>query len=202
MHMWHHKQNDNSSCNGISRNPTDGSWLSSPHSSGPSHLCHDTTDTSKSVTVSAWPILKTHSEILNKNDNLIDQVDKENKIETARGCRVFGSYLNDPCTNSPNASGVTSERCVVTPLSRTDADQTKFDISKTSKERKQEQSPNETLSKQINSRSCTKVHGIRYLSPERFMDLWPTLNCFLCSKGSNAGCCSGSCGVLDCIGWI
>ncbi|CAI8612669.1 unnamed protein product [Vicia faba] len=158
MHMWnHHKQNDNSSCNSISRNPTDGSWLSSPHSSVPSHLCQDTTDTSKSVTISAWPNLKTYSEILNKNDNLIDQVDKENKIETAPSCRLFGIDLNDPRTNSTNASGVTSERCVVTPVSRTDADQNKFDISKTLKERKQEPSPNETLSKQINSRSCTKV---------------------------------------------
>ncbi|XP_045794323.1 auxin response factor 18-like [Trifolium pratense] len=167
MHMWHHKLTDNSSCNGKSRNPTDGSWLSSPHSSGPSHLCQDTTDDSKSVNVSAWPISKTHSEILNNNDHLIDKVDKENKVEPATSCRLFGVYLNDSSRNSQKASeyaenvfGVPSQGCVAAPLSRTDTDQNNFDISKSSKERKQEPlqiSPNETQSKQINSRSCTKV---------------------------------------------
>lgn len=166
MHLWHRKQTDNSSSNGISRNPTDGSWLSS-HSSGPSQLCQDTTDDSKSVAVSAWPISKTHSEILNNNDHLTDQVVKENKTEAATSCRLFGIDLNDPHTNThkvseytANVFGVTSEGCVVKPMSRTDADQNKFDISKASKERKQEQlpiSPNETQSKQTNSRSCTKV---------------------------------------------
>lgn len=167
MHLWHHKQTDNSSSNGISRNPTDGSWLSSPHSSGPSHLCQDTTDDSKSVAVSAWPISKTHSEILNNNDHLTDQVVKENKTEAATSCRLFGIDLNDPRTNThkvseyaANVFGVTSEGCVATPMSRTDAGQNKIDISKGSKERKQKQlpiSPNETQSKQTNSRSCTKV---------------------------------------------
>jgi len=167
MHLWHHKQTDNSSSNGISRNPTDGSWLSSPHSSGPSHLCQDISDDSKSVAVSAWPISKTHSEILNNNDHLTDQVVKENKAEAAASCRLFGIDLNDPRTNTQKVSeyaanvfGVTSEGCVATPMSRTDADKNKFDISKASKERKQEQlpiSPNETQSKQTNSRSCTKV---------------------------------------------
>ncbi|KAJ1402613.1 PB1 domain [Sesbania bispinosa] len=169
-HMWHHKQSDHNSknsCNGIMRNQTEGSWLSSPHSSCPSHLCHDTTDDNKSVSVSPWPISKTHSERL-KNDNLLDHVDKENKVEAATSCRLFGIELIDHTRNSPavekaplhaeNASRVTSEGCVNT-LSRTDTEH-KYDIPKASTERKQEQqqvSPKETQSKQICSRSCTKV---------------------------------------------
>jgi len=56
MRLWHHKQTNNSSNNGISRNLTDGCWLYSPHSSGPYHLCQDATDDSKSVAVSTWPL--------------------------------------------------------------------------------------------------------------------------------------------------
>lgn len=161
MHIWHHIQTDNNkiSRNSISRNPTDGSWLSSPHSSCPSHLCQDASDDSKNVSVSPWPISKTNSEIPN-NDRLINEVDKENKIEAATSCRLFGIDLNQ---NAANAYGVTSEGCAVTPLSRTDANHNMPDISKASKEMIQEQlqvSPKETPSKQINSRSCTKVLGI------------------------------------------
>lgn len=172
-HMWLHKQNDNgkSSCNAMSRNQAEGSWLSSPHSSGPSHLFQDTADDSKSV--SAWPNSKTHSEKL-KNSNLLDQVDKENKVEGAISCRLFGIELIDHARNSPavektsmhagNVSGVANEDCVGT-LSKTDADHNS-DLSKASKERKQEQLqvlPKETQSRQICSRSCTKVHDIYYL---------------------------------------
>lgn len=150
-HLWHHKQTDNSksSSNGISRNQIEGSWLSSPHSSSPSHLCQDTTDDGKSFSVSAWPISKTRSEIVNKN-HLLDQVDKENKVEAAAtSCRLFGIELIDHPRNSQKASGVPG----------TDANR-QSDISKASKERKQEQlqaSPKETTSKQICNRSCTKV---------------------------------------------
>ncbi|XP_019450246.1 PREDICTED: auxin response factor 9-like isoform X4 [Lupinus angustifolius] len=166
-HMWHHKQIDNckNSCNAISRNHAQGSWLSSPHSSVPSHLFQDPTDDSKSV--SAWPNSKTHSEKLN-NENLLDQVDKENKVEVATSCRLFGIDLIDHTRNSPaiekacvhseNISEITNEGCIRT-LSKTDADHN-YDLSKASKERKQEQmqaSPKETQSKQICSRSCTKV---------------------------------------------
>ncbi|XP_019413505.1 PREDICTED: auxin response factor 18-like isoform X2 [Lupinus angustifolius] len=166
-HMWHHKQIDNSKsgCNAISRNQADGIWQSSPHSSVPSNLFYDTTDDSKSV--SAWPNSKTHSEKLN-NDNLRDQVDKENKVEGATSCRLFGIELIGHTKNSPaidgasvhaeNVSGVSNEGCVST-LSKTDADHNS-DLSKVSEERNQEQlqvSPKETQSKQICSRSCTKV---------------------------------------------
>jgi hypothetical protein len=107
---------------------------------------------------------------LNNNDHFIDKVDTEKKIEAATSCRLFGIDLNDRSRNSQKASGypenvfgVPSEGCVAAPLSRTDADQNKFDISKSLKERKQERSqisPNETQSKQTNSRSCTKVLAI------------------------------------------
>ncbi|KAE9622186.1 putative transcription factor ARF family [Lupinus albus] len=166
-HMWHHNKIDNSKsgCIAISRNQVDGSWLSSPHSSVPSHLFHDTTDDSKSV--SAWPNSKTHSEKLS-NDNFRDQVDKENKVEGATSCRLFGIELIGHTRNSPaidgasihaeNAFGVSNEGCVST-LSKTDADHNS-DLSKASEERNQEQlqvSPKENQSKQICSRSCTKV---------------------------------------------
>ncbi|ESW12501.1 hypothetical protein PHAVU_008G118400 [Phaseolus vulgaris] len=143
-HMWHHN-----SSNGISMNQIKASWLSCP-----SHLYLDTTDDSKSV--SASPISKTHSERLN-NDHCLDQVDKEiSKVEPATGCRLFGIDLIDHTRSSSlsvdNASGVTSE-------GRTDVNH-EPDISKASKGWKQEQlqvSPKETQSKQICSRSCTKV---------------------------------------------
>ncbi|KHN04711.1 Auxin response factor 9 [Glycine soja] len=146
-HMWHH--NSKSSNNGISMNQTEASWLSSP-----SQLYHDTTDDSKSI--SAWPISKPHSERLN-NDHFLDQVDKEiNKVEAATSYRLFGIDLIDHARNNSlsaeNASGITSE-CKI------DVNHVS-DISKASKEWNQEQlqlSPKETQSKQVCSRSCTKV---------------------------------------------
>lgn len=148
-HMRHHKQIDNSKkcSNGISMNQTEASWLTSPHSSAPSHLYHDTSDDSKSI--SAWPISKTHSERLN-NDHLTDQVDKEiNKVEAATSYRLFGIELIDHASvHATNASEY-----------KTDVNN-ESDISKASKEWKQEQlqvSPKETQSKQVCSRSCTKV---------------------------------------------
>lgn len=165
--MWHHKQTDmNSKSNSstMSRNPTDGSWLSSPHSSCPSHLFQETTDDSKSV--SAWPVSKPHSSRLS-NSHILDQVGKENKVETATSYRLFGIELLDHSQNSPsvekasahavNLPIVTSEGCVST-FSRTDVGHKSY-VSKASKERKQEQqqvSPKETHSKQI-CRSRTKV---------------------------------------------
>ncbi|KAK7395260.1 hypothetical protein VNO78_15811 [Psophocarpus tetragonolobus] len=156
-HIWHHN-----SSNGISTNQTEASWLSSP-----SQLYHDTTNDSKSV--SAWPISKTHSERLN-NDHFLDQVDKEiNKVESATSCRLFGIDLIDHASNNSlsieNASGVPSE-C------RTDVNH-ETDISKASKDRKQEQfqvSLKETQSKQVCSRSCTKVQ-MQGLAVGRAVDL-------------------------------
>ncbi|KAL1368410.1 hypothetical protein AAHE18_02G119300 [Arachis hypogaea] len=71
--VWHHKQidmNSKSNSNLMSRNQTEGSWLSSPHSSCPSQLFQDTMDDSKSV--SAWPAPNPHSSRLN-NDHVHDQ---------------------------------------------------------------------------------------------------------------------------------
>ncbi|KAL2320077.1 hypothetical protein Fmac_029046 [Flemingia macrophylla] len=167
--MWHHLHTEiNSKSNSSStalRNQTEGSWLSSPHSSCPSHLFQDTTDDSKSV--SAWPVSKPHASRLN-NDHTPDQVDKERKVETATSYRLFGIELIDHSRNSPTVEKasahavdvpkVTAEGSAST-LSRTDAGQ-KLDVPMAiSKERKHEQqqvSPKESQSKQI-CRSRTKV---------------------------------------------
>ncbi|KAL2658891.1 hypothetical protein GLYMA_03G070500v4 [Glycine max] len=166
---WHHMQTDmnskSNSGNAMLRNQTEGSWLSSPHSSCPSHLFQDATDDSKSV--SAWPVSKPHSSRLN-NDHVLDQVDKESKVETATSYRLFGIDLIDHSRNSPsvekasaqagNAPKVTTEGCTST-LTRTDAGHLSDVPMASSKERKQEQqqvSPKETQSKQI-CRSRTKV---------------------------------------------
>ena len=145
-HMWHHNSKSNN--NGISMNQTEASWLSSPQ------LYQDTTDDNKSIL--AWPISKPHSERLN-NDHFLDQVDKNiNKVEAATSYRLFGIDLIDHARNNSlsaeNASGITSE-CKI------DVNHVS-DISKASKEWNQEQlqlSPKETQSKQVCSRSCTKV---------------------------------------------
>ncbi|RDX85638.1 Auxin response factor 9, partial [Mucuna pruriens] len=159
---WHHMQTDMNSKNNSSttmlRNQTEGSWLSSPHSSCPSHLFQDTTDDSKGVSV--WPVSMSHSSRLN-NDHVLDQVDKESKVEAATSYRLFGIELIDHSRNSPavekasahpvNVPKVTTEGCAST-LSLTDAGY-KSDVPKDlSKEKKQEQqqvSPKETQSKQI-----------------------------------------------------
>ncbi|XLS90414.1 hypothetical protein HN51_066422, partial [Arachis hypogaea] len=156
-HVWNHKLIDNSkgSYNAMSRIQTEAIRVSSPHSSGPSQLFLDTTfDDGKR---------------LNNNDHLLDQVDKEHKMETATSCRLFGIELIDHAKNSPvvekapsvaNASGVTNEGSVNT-MSRTDADQNSDMVKTSNKERKHEEPPQvskrETQSKQICSRSCTKV---------------------------------------------
>ncbi|KHN40286.1 Auxin response factor 9 [Glycine soja] len=145
-HMRHHNSKSNN--NGISMNQTEASWLSSPQ------LYQDTTDDNKSIL--AWPISKPHSERLN-NDHFLDQVDKNiNKVEAATSYRLFGIDLIDHARNNSlsveNASGVASE-C------KTDVNH-ESDLSKASKEWNQEQllvSPKETQSKQVCSRSCTKV---------------------------------------------
>jgi len=169
---WHHMQTDmnskSNSNNTMLRNQTEGSWLSSPRSSCPSHLFQDTTDDSKSV--SAWPVSKPHSSRLN-NEHVLEQVDKESKVETATSYRLFGIDLIDHSRNSPavekasphavNVAKVTTEGCTST-LSQTDAGHMSEVPNSSSKERKQEQqqvSPKETQSKQI-SRSRTKVLSI------------------------------------------
>lgn len=166
---WHHMQTDmnskSNSNNTMLRNQTEGSWLSSPHSSCPSHLFQDTTDDSKSV--SGWPVSKPHSSRLS-NEHVLDQVDKENKVETAASYRLFGIDLIDHSRNSPavekasphavNVAKVTTEGCTST-LSQTDAGHMSEVPNSSSKERKQEQqqvSPKETQSKQV-CRSRTKV---------------------------------------------
>ncbi|MCH99495.1 auxin response factor 9-like, partial [Trifolium medium] len=146
--MWHHKKTDitnsKSNSNTLFRNHTEGSWLSSPHSSCP-HLLHDTTD-----------------------GRVLDQADKDNKAETATSYRLFGIDLIDHSKNSAalgkgsshvaNITGVTAEVSSST-LSSIDTGR-KSDISKAaSMEKKQDLqlvSPKETQSKQICSRSRTK----------------------------------------------
>ncbi|XP_027335928.1 auxin response factor 9-like isoform X4 [Abrus precatorius] len=151
--MWHHKQadmNSKSNCSGtMLRNQTEGSWLSSPHSSCLSHLFQDATD---DKSASAWPVSKPNSSRLN-NDNVFDQVDKENKVENAMSYRLFGIDLIDHSRNSPavekasthavNAPRIIADGCAST-LSRTDTGH------------KSDASPKESQSKQI-CRSRTKV---------------------------------------------
>ncbi|XP_058729224.1 auxin response factor 18-like [Vicia villosa] len=169
--MWHHKQTDmmntknSNNNNALLRNHTEGSWLSSPRSTCPSHLHHDTTDDSK--TLPTWPVSQSQSSIPNA-DHVLDQVDKDNKVETATGCRLFGVELIDHSKNSAavgktsshavNVTGATAEVSSST-MSSTDTGR-KSDISKAYTERKQESqqvSAKETQSKQICSRSRTKV---------------------------------------------
>ena len=167
---WHLKQVDiNSKGNGntITRNHTDGSWLSSP--SETSHLFQQTTDDSKSV--SGWPVLSGHlvghSSMLNP-DHMLDQSDKEIKVVTATSCRLFGIELICHSRDSfavekapVHAVGIPigSSEGRMSTLSGTDSGY-KSDISKASKETKHEQSQvssKETHCKQIWSRSRTKV---------------------------------------------
>jgi auxin response factor len=180
--MWHHKKmdimNSKSNNNPLFRNHTEGSWLSSPRSSCPSHLLHDTTDDSKSV--SAWPVSQSQSSTVNV-DHVLDQVDKDNKAETGTSYRLFGIDLNDHSKNSAalgkssshvaNLTGVTTEVSTST-LSSIDTAR-KSDISKSaSMEKKQELqlvSPKETQSKQICSRSRTKVLNIEYIFRQYFI---------------------------------
>ncbi|KAK2379162.1 auxin response factor [Trifolium repens] len=156
--MWHHKKTDimNSKSNNstLFRNQTEGSWLSSPRSSCPSHVLHDTS---------------------------IVNVDKNNKAETTTSYRLFGIDLIDHSKNSSArksevTTGVTTEVSTST-LSSTDTAR-KSDISKAaSMEKKQELqlvSPKETQSKQICSRSRTKVQ-MQGVAVGRAVDL-ATLN--------------------------
>ncbi|WJX49231.1 Auxin response factor 9 [Trifolium repens] len=156
--MWHHKKTDimNSKSNNstLFRNHTEGSWLSSPRSSCPSHVLHDTS---------------------------IVNVDKNNKAETTTSYRLFGIDLIDHSKNSSArksevTTGVTTEVSTST-LSSTDTAR-KSDISKgASMEKKLELqlvSPKETQSKQICSRSRTKVQ-MQGVAVGRAVDL-ATLN--------------------------
>ncbi|XP_028774723.1 auxin response factor 9 isoform X2 [Neltuma alba] len=168
--MWHHNQaemNSKSSSNTPSRNQTEGSWLSSPHSTGPPQLLQDTTDDGKSV--SAWPVHSVHSTthlLRQNNDHLLEQAGKENKVEIATSCRLFGIDLIGHSQNSTamekaptHAAGILNgpSESHVNALSGTDSDH-KYNISRASHEGKQEQlQVKETQSKQICSRSRTKV---------------------------------------------
>ncbi|KAK7390484.1 hypothetical protein VNO78_25790 [Psophocarpus tetragonolobus] len=158
--------NKSNSNNTMLRNQTEGSWLSSPHSSCPSHLFPDTT-TDDSKSIAAWPVSKPHLSRLN-NDHVLDQADKESKVETATSYRLFGIDLIDHSKNLPsvekasvqvvNVSKVTTEGSAST-LSRSEAGQNSDLPKASSKERKQDQqqvSAKEIQSKQI-SRSRTKV---------------------------------------------
>ncbi|KAK4262923.1 hypothetical protein QN277_028413 [Acacia crassicarpa] len=168
--LWHHSQaemNSKSSSNSLSRNQTEGSWLSSPHSSSPPQLLQDTTDDGKSV--AAWPVHSVHptphSSRLN-NDHVLEQGGKENKVEITTSCRLFGIELIGHSQNStamgkapaPTAGIVNGpSENHVNALSGTDTDR-EYNISKASYEGKQERlQVKETQSKQICSRSRTKV---------------------------------------------
>ncbi|XP_061365679.1 auxin response factor 9-like [Gastrolobium bilobum] len=91
--------NSKSNSNTILRDTIEGSWLSSPNSSSPSHLNQDTTDDSESV--SAWPVSNPQSSRLNNDHVLVDQVDKEKKVETATSYQLFGIKAIDHSRNSP-----------------------------------------------------------------------------------------------------
>ncbi|XP_027335927.1 auxin response factor 9-like isoform X3 [Abrus precatorius] len=109
-------------------------------------------DSTDDKSASAWPVSKPNSSRLN-NDNVFDQVDKENKVENAMSYRLFGIDLIDHSRNSPavekasthavNAPRIIADGCAST-LSRTDTGH------------KSDASPKESQSKQI-CRSRTKV---------------------------------------------
>lgn len=150
--IWHHSQAEmisKSSSNTLSRNQTDGSWLSSPHSSTPP--LQDMADDSKRL----------------NSDNVLEQAAKENKVETATSCRLFGiELIGHPQISaaiektSAHAAGILngpSDNHANNALSGSDLDR-KYNISKASYVGKQEQlQVKESQSKQICSRSRTKV---------------------------------------------
>ncbi|GMY30567.1 auxin response factor 9 [Fagus crenata] len=169
--LWHHKQIINNS-NSISRTPTDGSWLSSPHTCVTQHLFQEPVNDSKSSSAwSAHPGYSTpHSSKLN-NDPLPDPVEKAKKTETATCYKIFGFELINHSTSSPPVEKATTQPVSVSSgsteghvsaLSAIDSDQ-KSDLSKSSKERQPRQL--QVLSKEIQSkqncftstRSRTKV---------------------------------------------
>lgn len=161
--------------NTISRNHTEGSWLSSPCSNCPSHLLHDTTDESKSV--SAWPVSQSQVSMLNI-DCALNQVDKDHQVETATtSYRLFGIDLIDHSKNSTAVGKASSHAVNITAgtaevsssmLSSSDTGH-KSDTSKEaspSMERKQELqqvTPKDGQSKQTCIRSRIKVLNTEYI---------------------------------------
>lgn len=166
---WHHKQNDfNSSSNSMSRTQSDGEWLTSPHVNFSQQLFQDAMDDNKNV--SAWSAIAgystAHSSKLN-NDLILEQVETGRKTEMATSCRLFGiELINHSVSSTPMEKALVSsfntEGQIVSTLSLADSDE-KSDLSKSFKEKKQEQlqvSPKESQSKQsclTSTRSRTKV---------------------------------------------
>lgn len=171
----HHKQTDlSSNRNSISRTQNEAGWLPSAHLGIHPHLYQDVTEDSKSI--STWPVLTgysiIHSSKLNNNP-ILDPVEKGKKSDTLASCRLFGFELKNHCTSNvpvEKASPVqhisvdsgTTEGLLISGLSAADSDQ-KSELSKASKEKKQEQaqvSAKEIYSRQscsTSTRSRTKV---------------------------------------------
>ncbi|KAF4389438.1 hypothetical protein CsatB_004773 [Cannabis sativa] len=133
--FWRHRQQDG--------------WISSPHQTG-SHIFQDTTEDSKSISIS--PLFSKQN-----NDQTSDQCDKGRKTETNSSFRLFGVEVTDHSTNSSTITdGLVSTVLV------TDSEQ-KSELSKASKEMITEQlqsSSKESQTKQsssTSSRSRTKV---------------------------------------------
>lgn len=171
----HHKQTDlSSNRNSISRTQNEAGWLPSAHLGIHPHLYQDVTEDSKSI--STWPVLTgysiIHSSKLNNNP-ILDPGEKGKKSDTLASCRLFGFELKNHCTSNvpvEKASPVqhisvdsgTTEGLLISGLSAADSDQ-KSELSKASKEKKQEQaqvSAKEIYSRQscsTSTRSRTKV---------------------------------------------
>lgn len=174
--IWHHKQTGiNSHSNSISRSPTEGGWLSSPHVNVSRHLFQEATEDSKSV--SNWPVISCYSTPQSaklKNDTILDPVEKGRKTEAASSYRLFGIELINHSTSSPvekapaqpvSVSSGTTEEHVLSTLSATDSDK-KSDISKEKKPEQLRVPPKDVQSRQScssSTRSCTKVSYLRYL---------------------------------------
>ncbi|XVF51285.1 hypothetical protein PTKIN_Ptkin04bG0172600 [Pterospermum kingtungense] len=169
--MWHHMQTEmNSSCSSVLKTQNEGCWLSSPGGSVSQRLFPDAREDKKSV--SAWPVLSGFSNPQLNNDSTFDPMEKVKKSEAAASCRLFGFELIKHSASSTPLERTPSQLCTVntgttegyspSTLSPTDSD-LKSDISKDSKEKKQEQldlSAKEIQSRQScssSTRSRTKV---------------------------------------------
>ncbi|KAJ7945068.1 Auxin response factor [Quillaja saponaria] len=165
--MWPHKQTEiNGNSNTISRNHMEMSFLSSPHSCGAEHLYQDTADDSKSI--SACPVLSGYStpqSSMVNNDNLLDLVENENKVETATSYLLFGiDLMNHSVEQAPVqvvgvSNGTTEGRASTS--SGTDSDH-EPDLSKAleGKKREHQLTQKDTQIKQgcsTSTRSCIKV---------------------------------------------
>ncbi|XP_021642686.2 auxin response factor 9 isoform X2 [Hevea brasiliensis] len=171
--MWHHKQTGiNSHTNSISRSPTEGGWLSSPHVNVSRHLFQEATEDSKSV--SNCPVISGYSTPQSaklKNDSILDPVEKGRKYEAATSYRLFGIELINRSTSSlpveiekapaqlVSISVGPTEGHVLSTLSAVDSDK-KSDVSKEKKPEQLQVSPKDVQSRQscsASTRSRTKV---------------------------------------------